>query len=199
MNRKDYIYHLKNRLRNLPKEEIDNAVEYVNEMFDEAGVENETLIIEELGSPAKFAAQIKAEFTINQQEGEDVVKKSNGWKSLLMILLGIMALPVGLPLLIVIACFGFTIILILGILLFLAVILIISLVVIIFAVLYSGIRLLSASLGAGLILIGCGLLGISGAVLLIVGLIFCYSKLKPVVINGFGWIYHKLKGGVDHE
>lgn len=199
MNRKEYIYHLKNRLRNLPKEEIDNAVEYVNEMFDDAGTENEAYIIENLGSPAKFAAQIKAEFTINQQENENVVKKSNGWKSLFMILLGILALPIGLPLLIAVACFGFAIILVLGILLFIAAIMVISLIFIIFSLLGSGISLLSVSLGGGLILIGCSLLGISGTVLLIVGLIFCYRKLKPIVIKAFGWIYNKLKGGADHE
>lgn len=199
MNRKEYIYHLKNRLRNLPKEEIDNAVEYVNEMFDDAGTENEACIIENLGSPAKFAAQIKAEFTINQQENENVVKKSNGWKSLFMILLGILALPIGLPLLIAVACFGFAIILVLGILLFIAAIMVISLIFIIFSLLGSGISLLSVSLGGGLILIGCSLLGISGTVLLIVGLIFCYRKLKPIVIKAFGWIYNKLKVGADHE
>ena len=37
MTKKEYIYHLKNRLRNLPIDEVESAVDYVSELFDEAG------------------------------------------------------------------------------------------------------------------------------------------------------------------
>ena len=111
MTKKEYIYHLKNRLRNLPIDEVESAVDYVSELFDEAGEENAEEVARDLGSPAKFAAQIRAEYAINQHclpEDTTAVyrekpKSNNGWKTLALILLGIAALPVGLPLVLVLA------------------------------------------------------------------------------------------------
>ena len=58
MNRADYMAALRRALSVLPEEERANALRYYEEYFDDAGPENEAKAIEELGEPAKVAAQI---------------------------------------------------------------------------------------------------------------------------------------------
>lgn len=60
MNRKEFIEQLSYLLQDIEDEERQAALEYYEDYFDEAGIENEALIIEELGSPERVAAIIKA-------------------------------------------------------------------------------------------------------------------------------------------
>ena len=62
MNRADYMAALRRALSVLPEEERANALRYYEEYFDDAGPENEAKAIEELGEPAKVAAQILADY-----------------------------------------------------------------------------------------------------------------------------------------
>ena len=49
MNRKEFIEQLSYLLQDIEDEERQAALEYYEDYFDEAGIENEALIIEELG------------------------------------------------------------------------------------------------------------------------------------------------------
>ena len=60
MNRKEYIARLEHLLLVLPEEEREEALQYYNDYFDDAGVENEDNVILELGSPEEVAAKIRA-------------------------------------------------------------------------------------------------------------------------------------------
>lgn len=60
MNRKEFMEQLSYLLQDIEEEECQAALEYYEDYFDEAGIENEALIIEELGSPERVAAIIKA-------------------------------------------------------------------------------------------------------------------------------------------
>lgn len=60
MNRKEYIARLEQLLLVLPIEEREEALQYYNDYFDDAGVENEDNVIAELGSPEEVAAKIRA-------------------------------------------------------------------------------------------------------------------------------------------
>lgn len=206
MTKKEYIYHLKNRLRNLPMDEVDSAVDYVSELFDEAGEENAEEVARDLGSPAKFAAQIRAEYAINQhclpEDTETAYqkepKRNNGWKTLALILLGIAALPVGLPLVFVLVIFifvaavvGFSLLFALGCVLMAGFISVCGLI-------YTGCRMMAVSAASGLMSIGLGLIGISGVVLLTTAAVYLFIKLKPIIINGFANLYNRLKGDKDH-
>lgn len=62
MNRGDFFEVLRRELRQLPQEEIQNALVYHTEYFDDAGAENEQRVIDELGDPAIIAAQIIADY-----------------------------------------------------------------------------------------------------------------------------------------
>lgn len=94
MNRHEFIEELRMRLRRLPQEEIENAVEYYEEYFDDAGAPNESQTITALGSPAAVASKIIGEFAVN-----DAVKPApKRMNSLLVVLLAICASPIALPL-----------------------------------------------------------------------------------------------------
>ena len=62
MNRKEYMERLEQLLLVLPEEEREEALQYYNDYFDDAGVENEDRVIRELGRPEEVAAKIRAGF-----------------------------------------------------------------------------------------------------------------------------------------
>lgn len=58
MNRQEFLRQLESLLMNIPEQERADAMAYYNDYFDEAGVENEQQVIQELGSPQKVAQSI---------------------------------------------------------------------------------------------------------------------------------------------
>lgn len=59
MNKETFLIQLEKMLYDIPKEERDEAMDYYRSYFDDAGAENEALVIEELESPQAIAASIK--------------------------------------------------------------------------------------------------------------------------------------------
>lgn len=59
MNKSEYMRELERLLQNIPENERVEAMTYYEEYFNDAGVENEQQVIEELGYPAKVAENIK--------------------------------------------------------------------------------------------------------------------------------------------
>ncbi len=70
MNRTEYMRELDALLHGISKEEREEAMQYYNDYFDDAGSENEEKVIEELGSPAKLAETICAGINGNTDEAE---------------------------------------------------------------------------------------------------------------------------------
>ena len=60
MNRKEFLDELAFLLQDIEDVERDEAIQYYQDYFDEAGIENEQQVINELGTPEKVAAIIKA-------------------------------------------------------------------------------------------------------------------------------------------
>lgn len=60
MNRIEFLAELERLLQDISAEERKEAVQYYQDYFEDAGLENEQHIIEELGSPKKVAETIKA-------------------------------------------------------------------------------------------------------------------------------------------
>lgn len=59
MNRAEFMKQLESLLQDISAQERREAMQYYNDYFDDAGMEDEGHIIAELGSPAKVAATIK--------------------------------------------------------------------------------------------------------------------------------------------
>ncbi|MEG0154515.1 MAG: DUF1700 domain-containing protein [Lachnospiraceae bacterium] len=68
MNRTEYMVKLETVLTDVSAEERCEALQYYNDYFDEAGAENEAQVIEELGSPVKLGATIRAGLRGNDEE-----------------------------------------------------------------------------------------------------------------------------------
>ena len=58
MKKETYLQELRKGLKILPQYDRDEAVEFYEEYFDEAGIENEAKVIEELGEPKILAKKI---------------------------------------------------------------------------------------------------------------------------------------------
>ena len=129
MSKQQFMAELKQLLGELPVTERDEALNYYEDYFADAGEENEEAIIEELGSPEKVAFTIKAgladsdkeigEFTesgfrgyenTNKDEIINTIPEGNDrgfnqrnsdskYKLILIILVLLITLPVTLPLL----------------------------------------------------------------------------------------------------
>lgn len=59
MNRTEFMRQLERLLQSIPQTEREEALQYYNDYFDDAGVENEKEVMDALGNPAKVAENIK--------------------------------------------------------------------------------------------------------------------------------------------
>ncbi len=78
MDRQEYIKALKDELKGkFSKDEFDNIIEYYEEYFEDAGIENESAVIKELGSPKELAKRMNLsdEGVFNAGVNEEAVEK----------------------------------------------------------------------------------------------------------------------------
>lgn len=85
MKKAEYIAELKRRLANFSPSEVEDAVSYCEEYFEEAGDGNDQQVIDDLGTPAQFAAQLKAERSIRQEQQHRNYRRGNNPNSSLKI------------------------------------------------------------------------------------------------------------------
>ena len=107
MTKTEYMKVLSKKLRRLPKEDYERAVEYFEEYFADAGLENEQKAIEDLGTPEEAARELIMDLA---EEDADKPPKTveRGMRAIWIGILGICAAPIALPLalvfIILIAC-----------------------------------------------------------------------------------------------
>ena len=161
MTKKEYMKKLAYQLRRLPKEDFDKAMDYFEEYFEDAGIENEQKAIEDLGAPEEAASAL-----ILDLAQENAVKPPKTMKrrfsALWIAILALFAAPIALPLALgILAVIGAVILGIVG------GILISALAAIAGSVLgiIGGIAIIPQTFGGGLVtiglslmLIGCGIL-----------------------------------------
>ncbi|MCM1026593.1 MAG: DUF1700 domain-containing protein [Roseburia sp.] len=63
MNRADFMEQLNWLLQSIPSAEREEALQYYNDYFDDAGPENEQAVIRALGNPARVAENIRRDLT----------------------------------------------------------------------------------------------------------------------------------------
>ena len=69
MTKKEFMEELEILLSSLPREEREDVLRYYDSYFEDAGVEYEQIVIKELGSAGRVAAQILKEFQQEKSEG----------------------------------------------------------------------------------------------------------------------------------
>lgn len=120
MGKAEFLERLEQLLSDIPEEERREALEFYRNYFEDAGEGREAEVIRELESPEKVAAQIKAGFRGDTDNGEygnagygdsgfrEAGKPSlysrrkrgmSGWKVFGIICLCIFAIPIGIPML----------------------------------------------------------------------------------------------------
>ena len=156
MSRDKYLRELETKLKKLPNDEIEDALDYYREYFDEAGEENSELVIRKLGSPTQVAKNILAEYATKEfTEHPESAKKSIS--AIWFILLAILASPIALPILIVVLSMVFTIVILCGAFLFTFFTLIISLAFAGIVSIVAGFSVIAQHWQTSLFFIGAGL------------------------------------------
>ena len=170
MNKTEYMNELKKRLSGLPYEEFQNAIMYYEEYFDDAGVENEQEVINNLGTPAEVAGQLIGEFATKEQPTKTPPPSTKKTMKVIWItILAIFASPIALPIAIALAAVAFAIIVsVFAVFISIAVTGVAMVVsgVGVSAVTLVGMIMGAAHIGDGLFLIGSGLLSAGLGVLI---------------------------------
>ena len=96
MTRVDFIRELSRKLRKLPKDEIENALNYYNEYFDDAGVGYEDEVNDIFTSPSEVAYQILADYSVKDMDSKPNSTKK-GISAIWFVLLAIFAAPLAIP------------------------------------------------------------------------------------------------------
>ena len=210
MNRNEYMAALRRALSVLPEEERASALRYYEEYFDDAGPENEQEVISDLGAPEKVAEQILADYreltAVPRQNAGGTAEKNKrgrrGVPSWLLVVLVLLAIPVGVPLLggLAIGAAGT----VFGILVAAAAVVFAFVVVIPLGLLIAGIALCGFSFAlwgtpaSAVVTLGCGLalfaLGVLATLLMIKLCTFFVPPLVRGLVAVSRWFIEKLRG-----
>lgn len=192
MTKKEYMKKLAYQLRRLPKEDFDKAMDYFEEYFEDAGIENEKKAIEDLGAPEEAASAL-----ILDLAQENAVKPPKTMKRRFSALWIAVLAPIALPLTLgILAVIGAVI---LGILAVVGGILISALAAIAGSVLgiIGGIAIIPQTFGGGLVTIGLSLMLIGCGILVTYFIILLARWLIVKLAGLLGRLVRR--GGRRHE
>ena len=198
MSRTEYMRELDALLQGISKEEREEAMQYYNDYFDDAGAENEKNVIDELESPEKVAAKIKAdrEDPEDEKAGMPMEQENKPWtnkwlKMILIVAIILIGCPVIVPVAIgllaaiagiLIAAFTFFVTIVIGFA---------AIVIVAIVLTAAGIGSMFVNIGVGLALFGAGMILIAvGAIGTVAGIRLCIIVF-PGMIRGIVWILRK--------
>lgn len=164
MNKAEFLNELDKRLKFIPTEDRQDAIEYYDEYIQDMGIPDGEDVVAKLGTPKEVAKNIIEECTqkhIGEYEEQKTVKSKA--TVIWLTILGILSLPVSLPL-------GLTVLIVAIALIFTAVVVVASLIFSMIVIIISGffaafwgffeagISQKLFSVGTGLVMAGVGLL-----------------------------------------
>ncbi|MCY9547836.1 DUF1700 domain-containing protein [Lysinibacillus xylanilyticus] len=191
MNRASFLKKLRGKLQRLPAHEIDAALAYYEEYFDEAGEENEQRVIQQLGSPSHVASQIMADYALKDLEATSTSTKKN-MSAIWLIILAIISAPLSLPLLVVAIALIFSF----GAVIFSVIIAIIATVLSIFfggiVALISGFFILAQDWATALLFMGVGFIVTGLGILLFPIVARLIKTIVVVCVEALGKLFHKI-------
>ncbi len=151
MNKAEYLAELRHHLKRLPKSEIESAIKFYEEYFNDAGVQNEQRVVAELGTPSKLAAKIIGEYAVS-----DTAAKKTG-STIWLVILSVFAAPIALPIAIAVGAVLFALAITIGALCFSFVAVGFALGVSGLALIYVGFSMIFEHLGTAIFYVGTGL------------------------------------------
>ncbi len=191
MNRASFLKKLRGKLQRLPAHEIDAALAYYEEYFDEAGEENEQRVIQQLGSPSHVASQIMADYALKDLEATSTSTKKNV-SAIWLIILAILSAPLSLPLLVVAIALIFSF----GAVIFSVIIAIIATMLGIFfggiVALISGFFILTQHWQTAILFMGVGFIVTGLGILLFPIVARLIKTIVVVCVEALGKLFHKM-------
>ncbi|MCL1699023.1 DUF1700 domain-containing protein [Lysinibacillus sp. Bpr_S20] len=191
MNRASFLKKLRGKLQRLPAHEIDAALAYYEEYFDEAGEENEQRVIQQLGSPSHVASQIMADYALKDLEATSASTKKNV-SAIWLIILAILSAPLSLPLLVVAIALIFSF----GAVIFSVIIAIIATMLGIFfggiVALISGFFILTQHWQTAILFMGVGFIVTGLGILLFPIVARLIKTIVVVCVEALGKLFHKM-------
>lgn len=197
MNRKEFLKQLEELLSDIPEAERRDAMNYYQNYFDDAGVEQEQTILEELGSPEKVAESIKRDLfgenydayvKAKQEKQQETIEKQQRENRTLRNILIVVALVLTFPIWIGLVALAFGILVTVFAGLFGVAVAVIAVVA---ACLFAGVAvtvigMINAVAGfpaVGLIVIAGGLLVFMIGILGVVALVWIFGRIFPWLIR----------------
>ncbi len=214
MNREEYLRLLAIALKDIPQAEKEEALQYYNDYFDDAGIENEQDVINSLGSPAKLAESIQREFADGYGKFENCRNDFQGYNPYVQpyqdnskrknkLSGGVIALIVVLcilasPLLLALAAVAVSIVIAIFAAFF-------ALIMVLFAVVLTlvcvGIVCVSVAFALGLsspfsaaLLIGICIASIGVCIFLVMAIVWLFGVALPWLLKGIGKLFKKIFG-----
>ncbi|MGI6070676.1 MAG: DUF1700 domain-containing protein [Blautia sp.] len=192
MTKTEYLNYLSRRLRRLPKEDFDIAMEYFTEYFDEAGPENEQQAIRDLGSPEDAADAIIRDMAyqqLNTPPQEKSLKRN--LSTIWIVILAIFASPIALPLAIAGCAVIFSVVI--AILSLIASVILVAICMIGASIIsvIAGIWLLFTSPINGMAVLGAGLIAVGISILITYAAIWLCKKLFVLLARFFKRLMRK--------
>lgn len=204
MTRAEYLAELELHLRQLPKKDFHEAIDYFTEYFDEAGPENEADVIAELGAPEEAAQDIIKNVLGKTDTMSPTKPKRSKQDWAVLIGLGFLASPLLLLLSVTALGIGIAILgTVLSLLIFIATLLGVGLLIsgsfilLSFVTLTEAIMIFSGSWPALLMGIGCFFAGIGAGILTFLLSLFLTKRYGRCVMAAFKWLLRKW--GKRHE
>ncbi|MFE3575574.1 DUF1700 domain-containing protein [Lysinibacillus sp. NPDC059133] len=193
MNRASYLKKLRGKLQRLPAHEIDAALAYYEEYFDEAGEENEQRVIQQLGSPSHVASQIMADYALKDLEStSNSTSTKKNMSAIWLIILAIITAPLSLPLLVVAIALIFSF----GAVIFSVIIAITATMLGIFfggiVALISGFFILTQHWQTALLFMGVGFIVTGLGILLFPIVARLIKTIVVVCVEALGKLFHKI-------
>ncbi|MEB2300997.1 DUF1700 domain-containing protein [Lysinibacillus xylanilyticus] len=197
MNRASYLKKLRGKLQRLPAHEIDAALAYYEEYFDEAGEENEKRVIQQLGSPSHVASQIMADYALKDLEATSTSTSTStstkkNMSAIWLIILAILSAPLSLPLLAVAIALIFSF----GAVIFSFIIAIIATVLSIFfggiVALITGFFILTQHWPTAILFMGVGFIVTGLGILLFPIVARLIKTIVVVCVEALGKLFHKI-------
>lgn len=177
MYKQEYLRQLRKELKGFDEEEVKKALAYCEEYFDEA--QDEQQVMQDLGSPSQFVAQLKKDTGIDVDEQK---KTYSIWSN---ILLGVCCIPIiGVGVIV-----AFSLLLVFGCIILSLVLSMISAVVIGFGSLFY----ISSFDGSMLLFLGIGVACIGFSLLWICALYFMVKLCKDWGKRGILYMHKKIK------
>ena len=123
MNKAEFIKELEKRLKYIPKEDREDAIEYYNELISDMELDEAADVTDRLGTPKDVAKTIVDECGQKAEQAYEEKKTVKGHATAVWLsVLGLLSLPLSLPLAIVVLALVFSlIVVIISVLLSLAV------------------------------------------------------------------------------